>query len=105
LSQLVSGPSGKKHVMVLLVTYDLEVTDDYEAVIDAIDRLGPAVEIQRSVWIVATELDAKSAFDHVAEELRSADRLFVGPLGYGCRWQTTLCGGEALKRVLAEGRA
>jgi hypothetical protein len=91
--------------MVLLVTYDLETSEDYAAVIDAIDRLGSAVEIQRSVWIVATDLDGESAFDHVAQELLSADRLFVGPLAIGSKWRKTICGSEALKRVLAEGRA
>jgi hypothetical protein len=92
-------------LVVLLVTYDLEVSSDYEAVIDAIDRLGTAVEIQPSVWIVATDLDAKQAFDHVVQELAAADRLYVGTLARGARWQETLCGGSALKQVLAAGRA
>lgn len=88
----------------MLVTYDLEVGDGYDAVIDAIDRLGAAVEIQRSVWIVATELTVKAAFDHVAIELAPPDRLFVGPLEIGGMWRNVLCGNEALKRAMAAGR-
>ena len=49
--------------MVLSVTYDLEMSDDHEALIDPIDRLGAAVEIQRSVPVVATELTVDDAFD------------------------------------------
>jgi hypothetical protein len=90
--------------VVLFVTYDLEVGDDYDAVIAAIDRLGAAVEIQRSVWIVATELTVKAAFDHVAVELGSRDRLFVGPLEVGGMWRNVLCGNEALKQAMAAGR-
>lgn len=86
--------------MVLLVTYDLEEDPDYEAVIDAIDRLGAAVEVQRSVWVVATELDAVSAFDFVAQEITSADRLFVGTLAQGTKWRHALCGSQALKSIL-----
>jgi hypothetical protein len=90
--------------MVLLVTYDLETDDDYDAVIDAIDRLGSAVEIQRSVWIVATKLTVKAAFDHVAIELQPRDRLFVGPLEIGGMWRNALCGNEALLQAMAAGR-
>lgn len=89
----------------LLITYDLEVNDDYEAVIVAIDRLGPAVEIQRSVWIVASDLDPDAAFNHVAQELLSDDRLFVGPLARGSKWRNAICGSDALKTVFAQGRS
>lgn len=91
--------------MVLSVTYDREMSDDYEAVIDAIDRLGAAVEIQRSVWVVATELTVEDAFDHVASELARGDRLYVGPLRRGSVWQSAIRGSGALTRVLAAGRS
>jgi hypothetical protein len=91
--------------MVLLVTYDLEASNDYESVIEAIERLGPAVEVQRSVWVVASDLTARDAFDHVAGVLASDDRLYVGTLARGNAWRNTICGSEALGRVLAAGRS
>lgn len=100
-----SDSRAKNGDVVLLVAYDLEVGDGYDAVVDAIDRLGVAVEIQRSVWIVATELTVKAAFDHVAIELAPPDRLFVGPLEIGGMWRNVLCGNETLKRAMAAGRA
>jgi hypothetical protein len=90
--------------MVLLVTYDLGVDSDHGAVIDAIDRLGAAIEIQRSVWIVATDHTVKAAFDHVAVECETQDRLFVGPLEIGGMWRNALSGNDSLMRVMATGR-
>jgi hypothetical protein len=91
--------------VVLLVTYELEVADSGDAVTEAIGRLGTAVEIQRSVWIVATGLTVKAAFDHLAIELAPRDRLFVGPLDVGGFWRNALCGNEALKQAMAAGRS
>lgn len=91
--------------MVLLVTFDLATSEDYDAVIAAIGRLGAAVEIQRSVWIVATERTVKVAFEHIAVELASRDRLFVGPLEVGGMWRNALCGNDALKQAMAAGRS
>jgi hypothetical protein len=91
-------------MMVLLVTYELGVDSDEGAVVDAIERLGTAIEIQRSVWIVATERTVKVAFDHVAVECAPQDRLFVGPLEIGGMWRNALCGNDSLMRVMAAGR-
>jgi hypothetical protein len=99
-----SDPRATTRPVVLLVTYDLETGDDYDAVVDAIERLGSAVEIQRSVWIVATQHTVKAAFDHVAIELQPHDRLFIGPLEIGGMWRNALCGNEALLRAMAAGR-
>jgi hypothetical protein len=90
--------------MVLLVTYDLNIDDNYGDVIDAIERLGPAVQVQRSVWVVASKLSAEKAFEHVVVELEAEDRLYVAPLAPGSYWRGALCGSEALNRVLAAGR-
>ncbi|MHB1834131.1 MAG: hypothetical protein ACYCXW_04115 [Solirubrobacteraceae bacterium] len=81
------------------------MSDDYGSVIEAIDRLGSAVEGQRSVWVVATDLTADAAFDHVAGALASGDRLYVGTLARGNAWRNAICGSDALKGVLATGRA
>jgi len=91
--------------MVLLVTHDLGSDSDHGAVVDAINRLGAAIEIQQSVWIVATEHTVKAAFDHVAVECAPQDRLFVGPLEIGGMWRNALCGNDALMRVMAIGRS
>ena len=91
--------------MVLLVTHDLGADSDHGAVVDAINRLGAAIEIQQSVWIVATEHTVKAAFDHVAVECGPQDRLFVGPLEIGGMWRNALCGNDALMRVMAIGRS
>jgi hypothetical protein len=88
-----------------MITYELEVADSGDAATEAIGRLGTAVEIQRSVWIVATGLTVKAAFDHVAIELEPRDRLFVGPLDVGGFWRNALCGNEALKQAMAAGRS
>jgi hypothetical protein len=90
--------------MVLLITYDLGADSDHGAVVDAIDRLGQAIQIQRSVWIVATDHTVKAAFDHVAVECETQDRLFVGPLEIGGMWRNALCGNDSLMRVMATGR-
>ena len=90
--------------MVLLISYDLNIDDNYGDAIDAIERLGPAVQVQRSVWIVATKLSADAAFEHVVAELEAQDRLFVGPLAPGSYWSGALCGSDALNEVLAAGR-
>jgi hypothetical protein len=90
--------------MVLLVTFDLGVDSDHGAVVDAIDRLGEAIEIQRSVWVLATEHTVQVAFDHVAVECAPQDRLFVGPLEIGGMWRNALCGNDSLMRVMATGR-
>jgi hypothetical protein len=90
--------------MVLLVTYDLGADSDHGAVVDAIERLGAAIEVQGSVWIVATEHTVKVAFDHVAVECETQDRLFVGPLEIGGMWRNALCGNDSLMQVMAAGR-
>jgi hypothetical protein len=90
--------------VVLLITHHLGADSDHDAVVDAIDRLGTAIEIQPSVWILATEHSVQAAFDHVAVECVQQDSLFVGPLEIGGMWRNSLCGNDALMRVMAAGR-
>lgn len=72
-----------------VIAYDLETdqsSEHYQRVADAIATCGTVIEIQYSVWILASRLTATEIRDAVANELDEADRLFVGKLtGYSSR--------------------
>jgi hypothetical protein len=71
--------------MVLLVTYDLNKTKDYEAVYSAIKSLGNWVRDPNldSVWFVSTNYSVEQAYNVVRAATDSDDRLFVTRLRSG----------------------
>jgi hypothetical protein len=81
-------------VNLLLVTYDLEPgnesSSNYATLIAAIKLLGNAVEVQRSVWLVATSASHSEVADALGRYLRSSDRLFVIPTGPSASGQNPL---------------
>ncbi len=69
--------------MLYLVAYDLlrdETEDHYERVIDALKCNGTAIEIQRSVWFLASRSEAVDIRHSIRLELDEGDKLFVTEL-------------------------
>ena len=68
---------------VYCVTYDLgeEGEQDYAGVIDAINSLGPAVEMTESTWLVSTQVDSEEVTSVVAAPAGPYAKLVVFDVG------------------------
>lgn len=64
-----------------IVAYDLRGTDvtpeNYERLGEAIEALGEARELQRSVWVLDANRQAPDIFDALWQHLSEGDRLLV----------------------------
>lgn len=68
---------------VYLISYDLSKPEqDYEGLISAIEELDSAIRIQKSVWLVDTNLDEKEIFRRLYRYIDSNDRIFICPLEF-----------------------
>lgn len=68
---------------VYLISYDLlKPEQDYEGLISAIEELDSAIRIQKSVWLIDTNLDEKEIFRRLYRYIDSNDRIFICPLEF-----------------------
>jgi hypothetical protein len=70
--------------VIFVVTYDLKTPNDtesdYQRVFAAIKSCGPWCHIEKSVWLVRSDLDASEIRDYLKKSLYSTDVLFIGRL-------------------------
>lgn len=63
---------------VFLVTYDLMIPGQkYDAIYERIKFLGDYIHFQDSVWIVKTNLSAKSVFEQLEPAIDKGDKILV----------------------------
>jgi hypothetical protein len=73
--------------MILLVTYDLNKSKNYDAIYTAISQLGETMKDPGldSVWFVYTNYTAEQASNHLRNSIDKDDRLFVVKVNSGQR--------------------
>ena len=77
--QNLEGPA-----VVYVISYDLQAPndgpEDYERVIETIKTNFTWCHLQKSVWLVRSDLSASEIRDKIISSLRDGDELFVGRL-------------------------
>ena len=70
--------------MIHVLAYDLEspndASEDYERLIAHIKATFSWCHLEKSVWLIDTDLNAAEARDNVKQKLHEGDLLFVGRL-------------------------
>ena len=86
-----------------LVTYDLrgrdETSKDYEDLIKEIKSFDH-VKLQKSVWLIKSDLEASEIRDLLKLWTDDNDRLYVTPISRGASWRSVICGSDTLKAFL-----
>jgi hypothetical protein len=70
--------------MIHVVAYDLEApndtSEDYERLIAHIKATFSWCHLEKSVWLIDTEMDAGAVRDNIKDQVHKGDLLFVGRL-------------------------
>lgn len=87
-----------------LVTYDLvgtsETSSDYTKLIETIKSFPSWGKIQKSVWLVKTNLSATEVRDALSARMDGDDRLMVIGVTGTAAWRNVICDAEWLRRYL-----
>ncbi len=76
-----------------IIAYDLHDAGsaDYGKIEDAISRVDDRAEpVQKSVWIVVTDMSRNSLFHKIDKCIKKKDRLLVAELGKGIKGKNSI---------------
>lgn len=69
---------------IYLISYDLSKPEqDYEGLINAIEKLDSPIHIQKSVWLIDTNFNCNQIYSILSPFLDKDDALFICPLDLG----------------------
>lgn len=84
-----------------LITYDLCAPGrNYNSLIEAIQSYPDWCKVAKSCWIISTADSCQTVRDNLWKHMDSNDILFVATLAGDAAWYNSICGNEALKRLL-----
>lgn len=85
-----------------IVTYDLRIQRNYEALLNAIKTYNKWGKITESTWAIVTEQSSTEIRNYLTQFMDNDDRLFIIKTGGEAAWKNAMANNEWLKENLVK---